>query len=56
MSANGIARCYWCHYLKDERGFLTDQPLDPDGWKLGTVDRSVFYELWDERRKMTSAG
>jgi len=44
---DGIARCYWWRHLKDERGFLTDQPLDPDGWQLRVVGRGVFYELWD---------
>jgi hypothetical protein len=44
---DGMARCYWWRHLEDERGFLTDQPLDPDGWQLRVVGRGVFYELWD---------
>ena len=47
MPPDGIARCYWGRHLEDERGFLTDQPLDPDGWPLRVVGRGVFYELWD---------
>jgi hypothetical protein len=44
---DGIARCYWWRHLEDELGFLTDQPLDPDGWQLRTVDRGIFYQFWD---------
>ena len=44
---DGIARCYWWRHLEDEKGFLTDQPLDPDGRELRAVDRGTFYELWD---------
>jgi hypothetical protein len=44
---DGIARCYWWRHLKDELGLLTDQPLDPERWQLRTVDRGIFYELWD---------
>lgn len=43
---DGIARRYWWRHLEDELGFLTDQPLDPDGWQLRAVDRGIFYELW----------
>jgi hypothetical protein len=31
---DGMVRCYWWRHLEDERGFMTDQPLDPDGWQL----------------------
>ena len=44
---DGVARCYWWPHLEHELGFLTGQPLDPDGWQLRTVDRDVFYEFWD---------
>ena len=47
MPPDGIARCYWWRHLEDERGFLTDQPPDPDGWQLRTSDLGIFYELWD---------
>lgn len=43
---DGVARCYWWRHLEDELGFLTDRPLDPDGWRLRAVDRDTFYELW----------
>ena len=44
---DGIARCYWWRHLEDEPGFLTDQPLDLDGWQLRPVDRGIFYQFWD---------
>jgi hypothetical protein len=44
---DGIACRYWWRHLEDERGFLTDQPLDPEGWQLRLADRGFFYELWD---------
>lgn len=43
VSPDGIARCYWWRHMEDERGFLTDQALDPDGWQLRAVDRDTFY-------------
>lgn len=42
-----IARCYWSHHLEHDLGFLTDQPLNPDGWQLRTVDRGIFCQLCD---------
>ncbi len=47
VAPDGMARCYWWRHLEDTLGFLTDQPLDPDGWRLRAVDRDTFYELWD---------
>jgi hypothetical protein len=47
VAPDGIARCYWWRHLEDELGFLTDQPLDPDGWQLRPVDRGIFYGLRD---------
>jgi hypothetical protein len=47
VAPDGIARCYWWRHLEDEMGFLTGQPLDPDGWQLRPVDRGIFYELRD---------
>lgn len=40
---DGIARCYWWPHLEHDLGFPTDQPLNPDGWQLRTVDRGIFY-------------
>jgi hypothetical protein len=47
LPPDGIAHCYWWRHLEDALGFLTDQPLDPDGWRLRAIDRGTFYELWD---------
>jgi hypothetical protein len=44
---DGIARCYWWPHLGHDLGFLTGQPLDPDGWQLRTVDRGIFCQFWD---------
>ena len=44
---DGVARCYWWPHLGHDLGFLTGQPLDPDGWQLRTVDRGIFYQFWD---------
>lgn len=52
---DGIARCYWWRHLEDELGFLTGQPLDPDGWQLRTAGRGIFYELWDSAGRQDPA-
>jgi len=44
---DGTARRYWWRHLEDASGFLTDQPLDPDDWRLRAIGRGTFYELWD---------
>ena len=51
VSPDGMARCYWWRHLEDERGSLTDQALDPDGWRLRAVGRDTFCELWDSARR-----
>ena len=51
VSPDGMARCYWWRHLEDERGSLTDQALDPDGWRLRAIGRDTFYELWDSARQ-----
>jgi uncharacterized protein YodC (DUF2158 family) len=51
VSPDGMARCYWWRHLEDERGSLTGQALDPDGWRLRAAGRDTFYELWDSARQ-----
>ena len=42
---DGVSGYDWA-YLEDERGFLTDQPIDPDEAQLQAISASEFEAAW----------
>lgn len=46
VESSGRIHRYWWQHLEDDRGFLTDQPLD-DAEGLSEVSGDEFYRVWD---------
>jgi hypothetical protein len=45
VGTDRAARRYWWRHLQDERGFLTDQPLEI--WELTEITQASFEAVWD---------
>jgi hypothetical protein len=47
VDPHGAVRRYWWRHLRDEDGFLTDQPVDSTD-RLDVISAEEFNRLWRE--------
>jgi hypothetical protein len=47
VDPHGAVRRYWWRLLRDEDGFLTDQPVDSTD-RLDVISAEEFNRLWRE--------
>jgi hypothetical protein len=47
VAPDGTVSRYWWQWMQDDRGFLTDQPLDPQIDDLDSISAEEFRRYWE---------
>jgi hypothetical protein len=47
VAPDGTVSRYWWQWMQDDRGFLTDQPLDPQIDDLDSISAEEFRRHWE---------